>query len=77
MSEAIEMRERMEWNRTSALMALLCNINADPKKGKTFCPADFNPYTQEEVKKKRRSNLIEVNDEDSRALFKAAFVGQE
>jgi len=25
-------------------MALLANINRDPKKGRAFRPADFNPY---------------------------------
>ena len=73
MSEAIEMRDRMEWNRVSSLMALLCNINSDPKKGKTFCPADFNPYV---AKKQKRQNAIEVKDQESRRLFKEAFVGK-
>jgi len=73
MSEAIEIRDRMEWNRTAALMALLCNINSDPKKGKTFRPADFNPYL---AKRQKRSNVIEVNDDESRRLFKEAFVGK-
>jgi hypothetical protein len=72
MSEAIELRDRMEWNRISALMALLCNINKDPKKGKTFYPADFNPYF---TKKRKCQNVIEVKDEESRKLFKEAFVG--
>ncbi|OHB60689.1 MAG: hypothetical protein A2Y12_04915 [Planctomycetes bacterium GWF2_42_9] len=57
-------------------MALLCNINSDPKKGKLAIPADFNPYTQAESKKHKRSNVIEVNDADSRALFKAVVTGQ-
>lgn len=41
MSEA---RCRQQWQHTSSLMALLVNINRDPKKGKTAKPADFNPY---------------------------------
>jgi hypothetical protein len=73
MSEAIELRDRMEWNRVSALMALLCNINSDPKRGKTFHPADFNPYF---TKKQKQSNVIEVKDEESRRLFKEAFMGR-
>ena len=73
MSQAIEFRDRMEWNRVSALMALLCNINSDPKKGKTFSPADFNPYF---TKKRKRSNVIEVKDQESRKLFKEAFEGK-
>lgn len=74
MSEAIELRDRMEWNRVSALMALLCNINKDPKRGKMFYPTDFNPYF---AKKQKRPNVIEVKDEESRALFKAVFTGQK
>jgi hypothetical protein len=73
MSQAIEFRDRMEWNRVSALMALLCNINSDPKKGKTFHPADFNPYFS---KKRKRQNAIEVKDAESRRLFKEAFEGR-
>jgi hypothetical protein len=73
MSQAIELRDRMEWNRVSALMALLCNINRDPKKSKTAIPADFNPYTQKEIK---RTNVIEVTDDKSKALFKKAFTGK-
>ena len=73
MSEAIELRDRMEWNRVSALMALLCNINSDPKKGKTFCPADFNPYFS---KKQKHQNAIEVKDAESRKSFKEAFEGR-
>ncbi len=75
MSEAIELRDRMEWNRVSALMALLCNINSDPKKGKTFYPADFNPYMKNA--KNKPANVIEVKDEESRKLFKEAFVGKK
>ena len=74
MSEAIELRDRMEWNRVSALMSLLCNINRDPKKGKAAIPADFNPYTQKETK--NRTNVIEVKDDKSKALFKKAFTGK-
>lgn len=43
MSEA---RCRQQWQHTSSLMALLVNINSDPKKGRTAKPADFNPYEQ-------------------------------
>ncbi|MEN6385314.1 MAG: hypothetical protein ABFD79_08945 [Phycisphaerales bacterium] len=73
MSEAIEYRDRMEWNRVSALMALLCNINSDPKKARTFYPTDFNPYY---AKKRKRANAIEVKDAESRRLFKEAFEGR-
>ena len=35
---------RDAWSRASNLMALLANINRDPKKSKVFKPTDFNPY---------------------------------
>jgi hypothetical protein len=74
MSEAIEMRDRMEWNRVSALMALLCNINRDPKHSSVAFPSEFNPYTAKESKRK---NVVEVKDAESRDLFKAVFTGQK
>lgn len=39
----LEQRERSEWTRTSALMALVAN-GLNTKKGQTFSPDDFNPY---------------------------------
>lgn len=39
-----EGRGRLEWGRTSCLMALIANILRDPKKVKAVKPADFNPY---------------------------------
>jgi len=73
MSEAIEFKDKQEWNRISSLMALVCNINRDPKKTKAFSPADFNPYLQKQAAKQ---NVIEVKDSQSKALFKEAFVGR-
>ena len=40
----VEAKERSEWARFSNLMALMANINRDPKKSKLFKPTDFNPY---------------------------------
>jgi len=56
-------------------MALLANINRDPKRAKTYVAADFNPYLA--TVKKKRPNVIEVNDAQSKALFKAVFTGQK
>lgn len=41
-----ESRCRQQWQHTSSLMALLVNINSDPKKGRTAKPSEFNPYEQ-------------------------------
>jgi len=39
-----EARGRDEWARTSALMALIANVNRDPKRTRAFRPSDFDPY---------------------------------
>ncbi len=41
-----EAKARDEWSRTSALMALIANCHRDPKKGRPFKPADFDPFVQ-------------------------------
>ena len=35
---------RDAWQRTSAVMALIANVNRDPKRGRPFRPADFDPF---------------------------------
>jgi hypothetical protein len=32
------------WNHTSQLLALIANVNRDPKKTRAFKPADFHPF---------------------------------
>lgn len=73
MAEAIEFRDRMEWNRVSALLALISNCNRDPRKSKPTEPADWNPYLQKG--KSSGKNVIVVNDAESRAAFKMAMTG--
>lgn len=41
-----EGRVRSEWARTTAQMALLANCHRDPKRGRLFKPADFDPFTE-------------------------------
>jgi hypothetical protein len=38
-----ESRQQESWNHTSALLAMLVNVNRDPKKGRAAKPADFHP----------------------------------
>jgi hypothetical protein len=38
-----------EWNRTSALMALIASVNRDPKKSRAARPSDFNPFAQSNI----------------------------
>ena len=37
-------RGKAEWGRMSVLLAMLANINRDPKKSRPAKPSDFNPY---------------------------------
>jgi len=39
-----EARGRDEWGRMSSLLALIANVNRDPRRSRAFKPADFNPY---------------------------------
>ena len=36
-------RQRDGWNHTASVLAMLANVNRDPKKGRAFKPADFHP----------------------------------
>ena len=63
-----EARSRDEWAHTSAILALIANVNRDPKKGRALKPADFDPYAAKE----QRDEAIEVTD---MGVLKDAFVG--
>ncbi len=39
-------RQRSEWSRVSALMALIANTQRDPKKTRAFRPSDFDPFAR-------------------------------
>ncbi len=49
-----EARGRERWAHTSSVMALIANVNRDPKKGRAFRPADFDPHAP------RRSSGIPI-----------------
>lgn len=49
-------RGKAEWGRISVLLALLVNINRDPKKSSPAKPSDFNPYL---AKKQHRVEKME------------------
>jgi len=48
----------MEWSQTAAVMALLANVNRDPKKTRAFRPDDFNPY----IRAERRAAAVTITD---------------
>ncbi len=41
-----EARAKDRWAHTSSIMALVANVNRDPKKTRAFRPSDFNPYAE-------------------------------
>ena len=65
-----EARGRDNWAHTSAVLALVANVNRDPKKTRPFKPADFDPYAA----RRERDEAIEVTD---MAVLKDAFSGNK
>ncbi len=49
-----ESRGKDNWNHTSSLLAMLFNVNRDPKKQKAVLPETFNPYVVRKPKKDTR-----------------------
>jgi len=42
-----EGRGRAEWARTAALLAMIANVNRDPKRRpRPYRPSDFDPYAR-------------------------------
>jgi hypothetical protein len=62
---------RQRWAHTSAVLALLANVNRDPKKARPFKPADFDPYAAPQAP----AQGIEVNGETI-GMLKSAFLGK-
>ena len=44
------------WQHTSTILAMLANCHRDPKKGKPFKPADFDPFAQ------HKTDVIEIDE---------------
>jgi len=42
-----EGRQREQWSRLSALMALVANTQRDPKRTRALKPADFDPFARQ------------------------------
>ena len=60
-------RARFEWGIASSQMALVANLQRDPKKGQPFKPSDFNPFATKEQK-------IVLRGKDMKDALVAAFV---
>ena len=65
-----EGRSKDTWQHTSAILALIANVNRDPKKTKAYKPSDFNP-TQNNTS---RPDAVVV-DKENVSLLKAMFLG--
>ena len=62
----VEGRGKFEWGIASSMMALLVNLNRDPRKGKAAIPADFNPFAPKVPK-------VILKGEEMKEALKAAF----
>jgi hypothetical protein len=62
-----EGRTRERWNHTAAVLAMIANVNRDPKKGRPLNPADFHPMQEAQVSAPLRPNV-------SVSLLKTIFV---
>jgi hypothetical protein len=61
-----EARGRDYWNHTSAVLAMIANVNRDPKKTPAFQPADFDPY--------RPPKAVRVDRKTGFARLKSVFI---
>ncbi len=52
-----EARRREDWSHTSTVMALMANVNRDPKKTRTFKPSDFDPTVRSGMAPARTKDL--------------------
>ena len=63
---AADARQRADWARTSAQLALLANVNRDPKKQpKPFSPEDFNPYARPAGNESRNTDIVKLTPKQS------------
>lgn len=68
-----EQQDRMAWNHTSHLLAVLINAHRDPKKGRPVTPEQLNPYAGDQ----RRGKGIPLNRDNIRMLKKAFVDGRK
>lgn len=40
----VDGKQQTTWQHTSTVLAMIANVNRDPKKTATFKPDDFNPF---------------------------------
>jgi len=64
-----EGRCREHWNHTASILAMLANVNRDPKKLRAFKPDDFNPYVGTKV--------VRLDKKDGFKVLKDLFVNPQ
>ena len=63
--------DRRQWAHTSCLLAMIANVNRDPKKTRAFRSDDFNPYSDAGRKHRRGIPVRADNIHVLKALLRA------
>lgn len=66
-----EARQRDQWNHTASVMALIANVNRDPKKGRPAKPDDFHPLRKHTIRTDSTERQPPIADI---SILKAVFV---
>jgi hypothetical protein len=53
-----EGRSREAWEHTSAVLAMIANVNRMKKTSRKFSPLDFDPYRAEKVRDAQRQPVV-------------------
>lgn len=62
----VEARVKQQWSHTSVILALIANVNRDPKRrSEPFSPDEFNPF----VVKRREEPIARVGVDMLKRLF--------
>jgi hypothetical protein len=59
-------RSEQQWAHTSAILAMIANVNRDPKHTPSYKPDDFNPHAR---RRKRQAPLPKVGIEILKTVF--------
>jgi hypothetical protein len=66
-----EARSRASWSHTASVLAMLANVNRDPKRSRAFRPGDFDPHERQTkppaVVKGRNFNILKLVFVDRKA----------
>ncbi len=66
-----EGRSRETWGHTSAVLAMIANVNRVKKTSRKFSPLDFDPYRAEKKREAKRQPVIET---DGIGILKTVFI---